>query len=123
MKFLISSLLVFCLASITSCSPPTTKEQKTIHFTDLVNIDDIQRVVISNNYGTVDLNEKQLNHFKKSISKAVYQNQLIKPGAISLTIFSSADTIGGYSGTGSSSLVIDGDFMFKIPDMNWDNYQ
>jgi hypothetical protein len=89
----------------------------------LVNIDDIQRVVISNNYGTVDLNEKQLNHFKKSISKAVYQNQLIKPGAISLTIFSSADTIGGYSGTGSSSLVIDGDFMFKIPDMNWDNYQ
>ena len=116
----------------------TADNHQELYFKDLVDIKSIEKVLIRNNYGEIDLDEGQLDKIKSEMSKMkLYWCCPTKPGAITFEITINGKVYSGHSSTGSKLLFFDDlpiilegfkydgpDIYFEMPKgMNFDNYK
>lgn len=113
-------------------------EKKAETFSDFVEIDDIERVRMSNNSGTFYLSEKQLISFKNDLKSLTYEPGIIlKTGAIhieltihgkshSLSSSTHGEYVEAYSSIASKNkeqFEANSPVYFKTNGVNFDNYK
>lgn len=106
-------------------------------FGDFVEIDKIEKVIMSNNSGTFVLNHTQTNKIKGELSSMIYDpNTSVKVGAISIELLINGEAHHIYSATHGDYIEVHRDIAtknesslgksewiyFKIDGVNFDNY-
>ncbi len=81
-------------------------ENKTYVFSDFIEVNEIEKVIMNNYSGSFELNETQLTKFKKEISTLTYNSSSVKLGAISFEIFINSKSYFLYSDSKSTIVEI-----------------
>jgi|SRR5690554_1840094 len=134
-------LLIICLVLISfSCTNKTgnNKPKNELTFGDFVEMEKLDRVEMSNNSGTFNLSDKQIENIKEDLSQMTYDpNISVKVGAINIellidgkTYHISSATHGDYIEvhreivTKNKSSIGTSDWLyFKTNEVNFDNYK
>lgn len=134
-------LLIFCLLLISfSCSNKNENKETNSSLTlgDLVELEKLSKVEISNNSGTFNLSNKQIKKIKDELSQMVYDpNVSVKVGAINIELLIgekthniSSSSHGDYievhrniATMNESSLPTSDWLYFKTGEVNFDNYK
>lgn len=136
LKSLVFFLMLISLSCVTKSEKGKTDDELTLgHFVDLADLD---KVKMSNNSGTFNLSDKQLEQFEAELSQMTYDPDIsVKVGAILIelvidgkTYHMSSSTQGDYIEvhreivTKNKSSVGSSDFLyFKTNGVNFDNYK
>jgi hypothetical protein len=128
-------LLIICTILILfSC----TNEKDELTFGDFVEMNKLDRVKMSNNSGTFNLSNEQIEKIKGDISQMVYDpNISVKVGAISIQLLLDGKTYHISSATHGDYIEVHRDIImknkssiessdwlyFKTNDVNFDNYK
>ena len=128
-------LLIICLVLISfSC----TNKKNELTFEDFVEMEKLDRVEMSNNSGTFDLSDKQIENIKDDLSQMVYDPHIsVKVGAINIELLIDGKTYHISSATHGDYIEVHRDIVmknnssigtsewlyFKTNEVNFDNYK
>lgn len=123
-------LSIFFIVQLFAC-----KSEKEMTFADFVEVEKIEKVIISNNSGKFILSPEQLPEFKKQISSMTYEpNITAKLGAIHMTLIIENKKYDMATATHGDFVEIDYNLVtknklefknifFKTNGINFDNYK
>jgi len=123
-------LSIFILIQLFAC-----KREKEMTFSDFIEVEKIEKVIMSNNSGEFILSPKQLIDFKKQISLMIYEpNISVKLGAIHMTLIIESKKYEMTTATHGNYLEIDYNLVtknksklknvfFKTNGVNFDNFK
>ena len=128
-------LLIICLVLISfSC----TNKKDELTFGDFVEMEKLDRVEMSNNSGTFNLSDKQIQNIKNDLSQMVYDPYIsVKVGAINIELLIDGKTYHISSATHGDYIEVHRDIVmknnsligtsewlyFKTNEVNFDNYK
>lgn len=123
-------LSIFILIQLFAC-----KNEKKMTFYDFVEVEKIEKVIMSNNSGKFVLSPKQLTKFKSQISLMIYEPKItLKLGAIHMTLIIEGKEYDMTTATHGNFIEINYDMVsknksklenrfFRSNGINFDNYK
>lgn len=131
--------LIICLALISfSCTNKNNTATEELTFGDVVEMEKLEKVEMSNNSGTFYLNDKQLENIKEDLSQMIYDPKIsVKVGAIHIELLIDGKTYHLSSATHGDYIEVHRDIVtknkksigtsewlyFKTNKVNFDNYK